>query len=416
MPRLTRSVPSYRKHKTSGLSFVELNGHRIYLGPHGTKASKDAYDRAVAEWLANGRQVAQPSEALSIVEMCDRYRIFAERYYVKNGRPTCLARIKQAMKCVRELYGREPANTFGPLALRTIRQGMIERDLSRRYINELVDCIRRAFKWAAAEELIPASVPQALAMVAGLRRGKTAARETPPVTPVDDAIVTATLPHVTPVVAAMIRIQRLTGMRPQEVCGLSPTDIDTSGEIWAYRPESHKTEHFGRSRTILIGPLAQQLLHPYLDRAPADFCFQPKEAFAAHLAARHAARKTPLRCGNRPGSNRRTAARRRPGSHFNVAAYRRAIHRGCDRAFLHPTLSDIKEKDLTTTQRAELKEWRAARRWSPNALRHAAGTAIRKQFGLEATQVILGHASAKVSEIYAERDWSKGAEVARLIG
>src|SRR4051794_38676837 len=105
MPRLTGTVPKYRRHKASGQAFVELNGRRLYLGPFGTKVSKNAYDRAVAEWLANGRQLAPEAQSLTVIEFCDRYRKFAEQYYVKNGRPTCLHRIKQAMKSLREMYG-----------------------------------------------------------------------------------------------------------------------------------------------------------------------------------------------------------------------------------------------------------------------------------------------------------------------
>jgi hypothetical protein len=40
MPRLTRSLPNYRKHKTSGQAFPELNRRRHYLSPHGAKAGK----------------------------------------------------------------------------------------------------------------------------------------------------------------------------------------------------------------------------------------------------------------------------------------------------------------------------------------------------------------------------------------
>ena len=32
--------PKYRKHRASGQAVVTLNGRDIYLGPHGTKASK----------------------------------------------------------------------------------------------------------------------------------------------------------------------------------------------------------------------------------------------------------------------------------------------------------------------------------------------------------------------------------------
>jgi integrase len=53
---------------------------------------------------------------------------------------------------------------------------------------------------------------------------------------------------------------------------------------------------------------------------------------------------------------------------------------------------------------------------SPNRLRHTAATEVRKEFGLEGAQIILGHASADVSQVYAERDIAKGLEIARRIG
>ena len=52
----------------------------------------------------------------------------------------------------------------------------------------------------------------------------------------------------------------------------------------------------------------------------------------------------------------------------------------------------------------------------PNQLRHSAATEIRKQFGLEAAQVTLGHSQADVTQIYAERDLTLAAEVMRKIG
>ena len=69
--------------------------------------------------------------------------------------------------------------------------------------------------------------------------------------------------------------------------------------------------------------------------------------------------------------------------------------------------------DLDEAKRAE---WKKAHRWSPNRLRHSAATAIRQRFGLEAAQVTLGHASADVTQVYAERDSAKAAKVMRLIG
>jgi hypothetical protein len=45
MPRLTNSVPKYRRHKQSGQAIVTLNGRDYLLGPWRTKASKANYDR-----------------------------------------------------------------------------------------------------------------------------------------------------------------------------------------------------------------------------------------------------------------------------------------------------------------------------------------------------------------------------------
>jgi len=49
-------------------------------------------------------------------------------------------------------------------------------------------------------------------------------------------------------------------------------------------------------------------------------------------------------------------------------------------------------------------------------LRHSAATEIRRQFGLEAAQTVLGHAKADITQVYAERDLSLAAEVMRRIG
>jgi site-specific recombinase XerD len=67
-------------------------------------------------------------------------------------------------------------------------------------------------------------------------------------------------------------------------------------------------------------------------------------------------------------------------------------------------------------QLVELRKWRSDHRWAPNQLRHAAATEVRREFRLEAAQVILGHSQANVTQIYAERDLALGVEVARAIG
>jgi len=171
---------------------------------------------------------------------------------------------------------------------------------------------------------------------------------------------------------------------------IRPCDLDRSGAVWEYRPESHKTEHHGRERVVFIGPKAQQVLQSYLLRSAESYCFSPVESEKGRRADRHGCRKTPISCGNRPGSNRKRRPKRAAGDRYDTHAYRRSIHRACDKA--------------------------AVDRWSPNRLRHAAATEIRKRFGLEAAQVTLGHAAADVTQVYAERDLAKASSVMQEIG
>lgn len=410
MPRLVHTVPKYRRHRGSKQAIVTLNGRDHYLGPHGTKASRLEYDRLIGEWLAAGRQPLHvTSFELTVAELCLRYWKFAVSYFqAHDAKNRNLPALKMTIKYLRGRYSRTPAVEFGPLALKAIRRQMIDDGLSRRYINDHIGRIKRIFKWAVGEQLLPPDTFQALATVPGLRAGRTEARESQPVLPVDDATIDATLPHLPDVVADMVRVHRLTGMRPTELCIMRPCDIDLTVDPWRYTPRHHKTQHTGRERMIFIGPQAQAVLLRYLAPDAEANCFRPSDSEAKRRAAAHAARRTPLSYGNRPGTNLRRKPRHQPGDAYNDDAYRRAIHRACDRAF--PAPPDI------AGDPAEFSAWRGEHRWSPNQLRHAAATEIRKRFGLEAAQTTLGHASADVTQVYAERDYALAARVAKEVG
>jgi len=425
MPKTsTLRVPSYRRHKPTGQAVVTINGRDLYLGKWNTAASRAEYDRLIAEFLANGRRLQSDADR-TVVEVLNAYRKFAQNYYRKGGRVTSeYGAIKDALKLVRELYGRTTANEFGPLALKAVRQQMIDKGWSRNSINKSIGRIRRCFKWAVENELVRPDMYHGLMAVSGLRRGRSEAREPDPIQPVDDATVQATLPHLTPVVADMIRFQRITGCRPQEVCNLRPCGIDMSADVWLYRPDTHKTEHHERDRIIPIGPKGQDILRPYLLREKESHSFRPVDSEKKRRAEQHANRTTPLSYGNRPGTNWKRKPKRTAGEQYTTESYRRAIHRACDLSFPAPeplcrrddeSVRNWQER-LTDTQRAELEQCQSDHRWSPNRLRHSAGTEIRKKFGLEAAQVILGHASADVTQIYAERDLQKAVDIMREVG
>ncbi len=402
-------TPTYRRHRASGQAVVTLHGKDHYLGPWKSKASLVEFDRLVGEWIAGGRGMIQPgvsATATPLVKLLAAYWAHATVYYRKNGEPTSsLHAIKVTSALLRARYAKATVDEFTPLSLKAMVDVMVAKNWSRSYCNKIMGCIRRLFKWGVANGLVPITTYQALLTVDGLRQGRTTARETPPVLPVADDVVETTLPHLSPVVADMIRLQRRTGARPEEVCKLRPCDVGRSAEVWRYVPSSHKTEHHGRQRVILLGPAAQAILAPYLDRAPSAFCFSPIESEALRHQRMRAARKTKVQPSQVCRKKKRPE--RSAGDHYTTESYRRAIDRACDLAWPCP-------KDLKTD--AERRAWKKAHRWAPNRLRHTAATEIRKRFGLEAAQVALGHAKADVSQIYAERDLSLAERVAAEIG
>jgi integrase len=225
----------------------------------------------------------------------------------------------------------------------------------------------------------------------------------------------------------MIQLQLLTGARPGELVVLRPCDLTMGTDgVWTYRPEGHKMVHRGRERRVYIGPEAQGILRPYLDRAPEAFCFSPREALDLHNAQRREERKSPMtpsQAARRP----KARPKRAPQDRYTTPSYRRAIERACETALGMPSElkgppRDDEGKRLAesaTEKRERLRlaaEWRNENVWSPHQLRHTRATVIRKQFGLEAAQVVLGHADCKVTEIYAERDFELAARVMKEIG
>ena len=104
-----------------------------------------------------------------------------------------------------------------------------------------------------------------------------------------------------------------------------------------------------------------------------------------------------------------------------------AIVRGCEIAFEMPESvrkpsrdEQGKRRSETTEERAERLKWAAAWRaehcWHPHQLRHNAGTNLRKEFGVEVARIILGHATAFTTEIYAEVDRKQAMEVIGKVG
>ncbi len=384
----TPRLPSYRLHKATDKAIVTIKGRDFYLGAYGSAESRAEYHRLISEYAASGAQPRAVPSLLTIAEVVERYTSFARGYYVKAGKVTSqVDRINLALTKMVSLYAETLAVEFGPLSLQAVRQEMVKAGWKRKYINQMVACIKRAFKWAAAQQLLPVTVFQALATVEGLRKGRTTARESEPVRPVREELIEPVLKNVSPVIAAMIRLQLCTAMRPGEVCAIRPCDIDRIGDVWVCRIQ-HESNKTGGEGIAYLGPKAQAIIRPFLLRDSSAYCFSAREAAAWFLEKEGRAVKW---------------GRRRPGERYVSNSYSHAVKKGCRRAFPAP-------------EGVDTKTWEKSHRFHPHQLRHSAATRIRAEFGPEAARAVLRHRSLVATEIYAEADMEKAMEAMKRVG
>ncbi|MSR58606.1 MAG: site-specific integrase [Planctomycetaceae bacterium] len=407
--------PSYLLHRPTGQARVRIRGRDHYLGKYGSAESKQRYEQIVGDWLAG----QDPKRSLLTVDdlalaFCD----WGKEYYRRSdGTPSGeLRNIREALEPLAKLWGNTLIRDFGPLRLKEVREEMISRGWCRSHVNRNVGRIKRVFGWGTENEIVPPVVNQGIRAVAALRSGRTKARETEPIGPIDEAIVLATLPHLTSVLSAMVRLQLLCGMRPGEVCAIRPCDITmrTDG-VWTFRPPQHKTAHCGKNRVIFVGPEGQDVLRPFLQRASESRCFVPAESEAERKVKLRLNRVTPMT----PSQANRIRIEREYTDAYRTESYGKAIRRACAHR-MPPHLKAPRERKESKAEKEirlqQRMEWEKANVWSPNRLRHLRGTMVRERFGLEVASCVLGHSGLKVTEVYAQKNEKAAAEAMRLIG
>jgi hypothetical protein len=171
----------------------------MFPGAYDSPESRAAFTTLLLELQAAPHHVRPTNPVgFTVAELLVAYLDYAERHDRNpNGEPISeIYEVKIVLRAIRELYADTPVAQFGPLCVKTDRQRWVNEGRSRTECNRRVGIIKRIFKWAVSEELAAAFVYQALCTVSGHQKGRTSARETEPVRPVDDAIVDATLPHL----------------------------------------------------------------------------------------------------------------------------------------------------------------------------------------------------------------------------
>ena len=406
--------------KPHGHARLRIGGKAYWLGkcPDGkpTPAQQAEAARLWQQYLSGGKPTQPRPEkcrqhrksagkedmtSITVGSLISQYLAFAEGYY-RRADGTNTSSVDEIRQAVRTLapWATCPAAAFGPKMLKAVQAQEIDRGRPRVTVNRISKTIRRAFKWAASEELAPATIWHALQAVPPIQKGRSEAPELAPVEEVPESVVQATLPFVSPVVAGMIMLQRWTGMRPGEVVIVRPCDIDRSGEVWLYQPTHFKTDwRVGAERVVAIGPEGQRVLMPFLQRPAETFCFSPQESELWRAGVRRKHRRSPLtpsQTARRPCPN----GKRRPRLHYDSCSYRRAIQRGVQGA-------------NRSRRQAGLP---LLPNWSPNQLRHLRAGELEESLGIEASAAVLGHSKVETTAIYARRKRQLACAAAREMG
>ena len=422
------TVPRLQFHKASGQGRVHLCGTDFYCGKWNRPECKAKYDRLIAEWLHNGRRlpdtamskdtvvfpqkhvsssqielskavVAQPGNTREppsrsgklICEIAAQYMDHCKDYFRdRSGKKS--SGYAEALQAVRALepYDDIPADEFGTKRLRELQGLLVHQGRSRQGCNTILKTIKALFCWAESQELISPGRWHHLCTVHSLKRGRTIARETLPVRPVAEEVVSKTIEFLPRVVADMVRIHLLIGARSTEVCIMRPMDFGRSGKIWEYRPMIHKTDYIEGSeeKIIAIGSRAQEILKPYFERPADAYLFSPIESEKERHRDMRACRKSKVQPSQK---NRKTKNPKRPPRIcYDRDSYRRAVQRAAKKAGVES--------------------------WFPHQLRHLAATKVRKAYGVESAQMFLGHKNLKVTQVYAERNLNRAREVAIAMG
>lgn len=302
----------------------------------------------------------------TVAESIAAYLAAARVYYARSREAGTHA---WALRPIAERWGAIPLGALSCAELLELRDELVERGLTRRAINHAVGAWRLWGRWCQDNRLCGVATMRELVAVQALKPGRSAAREPVKVCAVPHWRVRRVAEFLSPTVRRMVRLQECSGMRPGEVCGMRWEEIERAEPCWIYRPVRHKVAWRGMPRAVALGPGSRRVLEACGVRASGPV-FSPR-------------------------GDAGDGGARRPGETWTREAYTRAVARGCERAV---AAGAIREDEA----------------WTPHALRHSAGTRMRRALGLEAARAVLGHSMrGGVTDVYtfeaAEREALKAA-------
>ena len=398
MPKLKNQYPKNCRDRNQ--SFSWYNGKRIYHGVWGSPDAEKNYKRFIACLLESPvlPLLDDKTGDTLVSELAAGFLNYVEIQQDK----TEFQHFKRAIGFLIEFYGELAVNEFSPKKLKVCRNQMVKTGtMCRSQINKQIGRIIRIFAWGVEEELVLPNIVSALREVKNLQSGEQGTHDNPPRKEVLDEVVKRTLPFLSPTVAAMVKLQRITGMRPSEIYRMTAGDIDKSKEhdgLWHYVLKTHKTEkRVGGVKIVPLGKPEQALIAPYLVGKLADeSVFSPRRASQERRERQRAERKSKLTPSQLKRDRRRAKnPADKTGDFYDKHSYRKAIEHAIRKG----------NKVLPVEQQIP--------HWTPYQLRHSAGTEAEKAGGLDNAQALLGHKTANVTKRYAHGQLAIAESMAR---
>ena len=380
MPRRAKGdLPEPRFHAQSRRYRIRYQGQTYWFATGIEKGSRAYWERLreIFDEISGSPEPSKASQAepgvpagLTVRHLCVAFMDHAKRHYIQRTTGRILI-VRRCCQILDRLFADMPVDDVSPRHLIVLRDKLINgapemaipskstrkpKALSRRYINDLVSQVCTIFRWGVEQEIVAPATWHGLRAVRPLRAGHPGVPEPPPVESVSVRDLARTLRALDQngPVAAMLRLQYLTGARPGEIAMLRSNEIDMSSDVWVYSPREHKNAHRHDTRLIFLGPKAQRILRPFLSANPDGFLFpvNPRE--------------------NRP---------------YTKDSYCRAVKRAAKRAGIPA--------------------------WTPNQLRHAAATRITNRHGIEKAKAVLGHKKITTTQRYVDDQGHAAAELMR---
>lgn len=248
-----------------------------------------------------------------------------------------------------------------------------KKEWGRYTVNRLVKSFKKILAWGINNGYLSPVFREAVRLYPGITSANPRGlSDSPKRVDCRDSDVTATLPYLSPVIAAMVKVQRGACLRPSEICDLRVGDIvfDESG-IAVVNKEKHKIARTGVHRQISFGLAETSILRQFCEgKEPGDFVFSQRQHLVWYVQR---SRKN----GKNNNVSEKYLSRFSEG--FTTEVYDRNVRRACERA----------KKDNP-----------AIEYWTPYQLRHASYSAISAQYGYDVASKVAGHLSPNLARVY----------------